>query len=167
MLCDGAYLEAHLFRLSLPQHCPYRGDEAVHEGRGDVSPFPSIPAGSVGHGELTDSGVDKPEESEGGPRREDHRAQLHGCNISLPKCVKKWRNPTRALRLWLDLPGSHTADRGFKRSRWFSCGWLVYGGRLTCVSPVGWRSAVIVWREGVDEPNFPRWRSLSVCFCLR
>lgn len=167
MLCDGNYLEVYLFRLSSPQHCPYRGDEAVHEGRGDVSPFPSIPAGRVGHGELTDSGVDKPEESEGGPRREDHRAQLHGWNISLPKCVKKWRNPTRALRLLLDLPGSHTADRGFKRSRWFSCGWFVYGSRLTCVSPVGWRRPVIVWREGVDEPNFPRWRSLSVCFCLR
>lgn len=92
-------MEVHSFGLSLPQHCPYRGDEAVHEGRGDVSPLPRVPAGRVGHGELTDYAVDKPEESEGGPRREDHRAQLHGWNLSLPKCVKKCRSPTRALRL--------------------------------------------------------------------
>lgn len=56
-------------RSGLPEHCPYRSDEAVNEGGRDIPPFPRIPAGRVGHGEFTDPGVDKCEKSDGAARR--------------------------------------------------------------------------------------------------
>lgn len=52
-----------------PEHCPYRSNETVHEGCTDISPFPCIPAGRVGHGEFTDPSVDKSEKSDGAPSR--------------------------------------------------------------------------------------------------
>lgn len=57
------------FRLDIPQDRPDCGNGTVHEGCGDVSPFPRVPAGRVGHGQLADCRVDECEEAEGGTRR--------------------------------------------------------------------------------------------------
>lgn len=66
-----------------PKHCPCRGDETVHRRRGDVSPLPRVPAGRFGHGQPADPSVHQSEESDGAPRRQNHRAQLHSWNVRL------------------------------------------------------------------------------------
>lgn len=55
-----------------PTYCPYRGDKAVHEGRGDVSPLPCVPAGGFRNGEFSDPKVDKSEERVGPPGGKHH-----------------------------------------------------------------------------------------------
>lgn len=61
------YLNLNLNKKGSPKNCPYRRDEAVHERRGDIPPFPRIPARRLGHGEFTDPGVHQSEKPDGAP----------------------------------------------------------------------------------------------------
>lgn len=61
----------------LPKHCPRRGDHTVHTRRGDVSPFPNVPAGRLGCWEFSDPAVHELEKSHRTPDRQNHWPQLH------------------------------------------------------------------------------------------